>query len=313
MFQIYLDFTPPGLPLINALEIPSEVDLTGFARFLSAQGLPHRITEEGLNQVIWVADERAVAYVQAAYSEYQAGRLPLQEEEPALAPQVSVAQRVFEAFWRYPLSMGLILVCILFLPVGMNLQDVQTDSLFARMMFVMLVDVQGEQYFASMEYTLKQGEVWRLFSPMFVHFSWLHIVFNLLWLWEIGRRIEQVNGSWALLGIVMVSSLVANVLQYVMSSPGFFGGMSGVVFGLLGYALVWSKAIPSRAMGVPNGVYIFMLVYLAIGFTGAIDLLGLGSIANGAHLGGLLGGLATGGLAVLLFRLRHQNQVRPPQ
>lgn len=292
--------------MINALEVPSEQDLSTFTRFLAAQGLPHRITEEGLNQVVWVPDERAAAFVQAAFNDFEAGRLP-EVGEVSSTPGRSIPQKVFEAFWRYPFTMVLIVVCILFFPVGMNLQDVETDGLFARMMFVMLVDVQGEQYFSSIGYTLGQGEVWRLFSPMFVHFSWLHIVFNLLWVWEIGRRIEVVHGSWAMFAVVMVSSLAANVLQYLMSAPGFFGGMSGVVFGLLGHALIWSKLQPSTSspqkdMGVPNGVYIFMLVYLAIGFTGAIDLLGLGSIANGAHLGGLLGGLATGGLAVLLTR-----------
>ena len=51
-----------------------------------------------------------------------------------------------------------------------------------------------------------------------------------------------------------------------------------------------------------------MLVYLVVGFTGVIDLLGLGSLANGAHLGGLIGGFATGGLAGLLER---QRQARP--
>jgi len=293
--------------LINALEVPSEQDLSAFARFLAAQGVPHRITEEGLNQVIWVPDERAAAFVQAAFNDYEAGQLP-DASQIAAEPGKSTAQKVFEAFWRYPLTMVLIAVCILFFPVGMNLQDVETDALFARMMFVMLVDVQGEQYFSSIGYTLGQGEVWRLFTPMFVHFSWLHIVFNLLWVWEIGRRIEHVHGSWAMFAVVMVSSLAANVLQYLMSPPSFFGGMSGVVFGLLGHALIWSKLQPTRSMGVPNGVYIFMLVYLTIGFTGAIDLLGLGTIANGAHLGGLLGGLATGGLAVLL----HRRKLSPP-
>lgn len=307
--RVSFNFTPLGTSLINALEVPSDLDLSAFARFLASQRVPHRITEEGLNQVIWVPDERAAAFVQAAFNDFEAGRLP-EVGEASAVPQKSIRQRVFEAFWRFPLTMVLIFVCLLFFPVGMNLTDVDTDSLFARMMFVMLVDVQGEQYFSSIGYTLGQGEIWRLFTPMFIHFSWLHIVFNLLWVWEIGRRIETVHGAWAFIGVVMFSSLAANVLQYLMSPPSFFGGMSGVVFGLLGHALVWSKAIPTRDIGVPNGVYIFMLIYLAIGFTGAIDLLGLGSIANGAHLGGLLGGLLTGGLAVLLH---HRQQVPPTQ
>ena len=60
-------------------------------------------------------------------------------------------------------------------------------------------------------------------------------------------------------------------------------------------------------MGVPKGIYIFMLVYLVIGFTGVIDLLGLGTLANGAHLGGLIGGVVIGGLTGLLAR---QGQAR---
>lgn len=308
---LYWDFTPIGNPLINALEVPSDIDLSAFARYLGTRGLPFRITEEGLNQVVWVPQEELVPLVQSAFAEFQAGNLDPEPEIQSPAPSKGLAQRIFEVFWRYPVTMALIVISLGFFPVGMNLRDADADGLFARMMFLALVDVQGEQYFATLGYTLEQGEFWRLLSPMFVHFSWLHIVFNLLWVWEIGRRIEMVHSSKALLGVVILSSLAANFVQYWMSGPGFFGGMSGVVFGLLGHALIWSKLVPDKTMGVQNGVYIFMLVYLAIGFTGAIDLLGLGDLANGAHLGGLMGGLVTGGLAVLLHRRSVPPQ--PPQ
>ena len=99
---------------------------------------------------------------------------------------------------------------------------------------------------------------------------------------------------------------MANVTQLMMNGPGFFGGMSGVVFGLLGHSLLWSRLVPERTTRVASGVYIFMLIYLALGFTGAIDLLGLGRLANGAHLGGLAGGLVTGGLAGLLTRFQRR-------
>ena len=134
---------------------------------------------------------------------------------------------------------------------------------------------------------------------MFVHFSWLHIVFNLLWIWEIGRRIELVNGALGLFCVVAVASMIANVSQFMISGPGFFGGMSGVVFGLLGHSLVWSRLLPKKATGVSPSVYIFMLIFLALGFTGVIDTLGVANIANGAHLGGLVSGLITGGLAAM--------------
>jgi len=287
--------------LINALEIPSDINLAAFSRFLSASGIRHRITEEGLNQVVWVPGEAELGFVRSAYSQYTSGELEL-DEAPAQQIQMQLLPRVLSAAKRFPLTLSLIAINVLLFPVGMGLGENAIDGLFGKLIFLAVEEVNGEQYFTSMSYTIEHGQWWRFLTPMFIHFSWLHIVFNLLWVWEIGRRIEFVNGSKGLLIAVVVSSLAANMTQYLMSGPSLFGGMSGVVFGLLGHSLVWSRLVPSKNMGVSNGIYIFMLAYLAIGFTGVIDILGLGSLANGAHLGGLIGGVITGGLAGLLVR-----------
>jgi GlpG protein len=287
--------------LINALEIPSDINLAAFSRFLSSRGIRHRITEEGLNQVVWVPGEAELGVVQSAYSQYTSGELEL-DEAPAQQIQMQVLPRLLSAAKRFPLTLSLIAINVLLFPAGMGLGENAMDGLFGKLIFLAVEEVNGEQYFTSMSYTIEHGQWWRFLTPMFIHFSWLHIVFNLLWVWEIGRRIEFVNGSRGLLIAVVVSSLVANITQYLMSGPSLFGGMSGVVFGLLGHSLVWSRLVPSKNMGVSKGIYIFMLAYLAIGFTGVIDILGLGSLANGAHLGGLIGGVITGGLAGLLVR-----------
>ena len=294
--------------MINALEIPSDINLAAFSRFLSSRGVRHRITEEGLNQVIWVPGEDEVGFVQSAYSQYAAGELEL-DEAPAQQTQMQVLPRLLSAAKRFPLTLSLIVINVLLFPVGMGLGDGEISGLFERLLFVAIQDVNGAQYFTTMSYTIDHGQWWRFLTPMFIHFSWLHIVFNLLWVWEIGRRIEFVNGSLVMLIAVVVSSLGANITQYMMSGPSLFGGMSGVVFGLLGHSLIWSRLVPSKDTGVSNGIYIFMLAYLAIGFTGAIDLLGLGSLANGAHLGGLIGGVVTGGLAGLLARRGPPRQL----
>ncbi len=287
--------------MINALEIPSDINLAAFSRFLSSRGIRHRITEEGLNQVVWVPGEAELGVVQSAYSQYTSGELEL-DEAPAQQIQMQVLPRLLSAAKRFPLTLSLIAINVLLFPAGMGLGENAMDGLFGKLIFLAVEEVNGEQYFTSMSYTIEHGQWWRFLTPMFIHFSWLHIVFNLLWVWEIGRRIEFVNGSRGLLIAVVVSSLVANITQYLMSGPSLFGGMSGVVFGLLGHSLVWSRLVPSKNMGVSKGIYIFMLAYLAIGFTGVIDILGLGSLANGAHLGGLIGGVITGGLAGLLVR-----------
>ena len=293
--------------MINALEIPSDINLAAFSRFLSSRGVVHRVTEQGMNQVVWVSGEQERIFVRSAYSQYTSGELEL-DEAPVVLGKIQIIPRVLSAVRRFPLTLSLIAINVLLFPVGMGLGDGTIDGLFERLMFLAVEEVNGEQYFTTMSYTVEHGQWWRFITPMFIHFSWLHIVFNLLWVWEIGRKIEFTNSAVVLFVAVIASSLAANVTQYLLSGPSLFGGMSGVVFGLLGHSLIWSRLVPWKDVGLPSGIYIFMLVYLVVGFTGVIDLLGLGSLANGAHLGGLIGGFATGGLAGLLAR---QRQARP--
>ena len=293
--------------MINALEIPSDINLAAFSRFLSSRGVVHRVTEQGMNQVVWVSGKQERVFVRSAYSQYTSGELEL-DDAPVVLGKIQIIPRVLSAVRRFPLTLSLIAINVLLFPVGMGLGDGTIDGLFERLMFLAVEEVNGEQYFTTMSYTVEHGQWWRFITPMFIHFSWLHIVFNLLWVWEIGRKIEFTNSAVVLFVAVIASSLAANVTQYLLSGPSLFGGMSGVVFGLLGHSLIWSRLVPSKDVGLPSGIYIFMLVYLVVGFTGVIDLLGLGSLANGAHLGGLIGGFATGGLAGLLAR---QRQARP--
>ena len=289
--------------MIKVIEISSDANLASFSQYLTAQGVYHRLTEERLNQVLWVDSEAAATFVRLAFEKYQVGEL---EVNVSVNHTKSFVTGLTAAMRRFPLTLVVIALNILLFPVGMGSNELGNDSLFARLMLLEIEQVGGDYYFVPLGQTLAEGQWWRLLTPMLIHFSWLHIVFNLLWVWEIGRRIEVINGALALFWVVAVASVMANVTQFMMSGPGFFGGMSGVVFGLLGHSLVWSRLVPERTTGVASGIYIFMLIYLAVGFTGAIDLLGLGKLANGAHLGGLLAGLVTGGLAALSVRFRRR-------
>lgn len=284
--------------MIVALEVPSDKDLSLFTRYLSQMGIAHRIHEDGANQVVLVANEADRERVRAMYEQIERGELRLEAVDP-LGPK-RPGEGVLTYVLRYPLTLALVLINVACYPASYGVDQGELSEWFHAMTFVEFEIRDNGVYFASLAWTLETGQYWRLLTPMFIHFSILHIVFNLLWVWEVGRRIEQVNGASVLLLVVLVSSLSSNMLQYVMSGPSLFGGMSGVVFGLLGYSFVWSRLVPRRSVGLPPGIYIFMFVFLVIGFTGAIDLLGLGALANGAHLGGLLAGLAIGGIAGLL-------------
>jgi len=87
----------------------------------------------------------------------------------------------------------------------------------------------------------------------------------------------------------------SNLVQYAWGGPNF-GGMSGVVYGLLGYIWVRGKLDPGSGLYLHQTTVIMMLVWLAFGFTGIL------SIANGAHLGGLVVGLGWGYLSSLRYR-----------
>lgn len=209
---------------------------------------------------------------------------------------------------RYPATAGLMLVALVFYPAGFGLNHGPGADWFGALLSWMTATpvawVGGQYRFLGLGETLAQGEWWRLLSPMFLHFGLLHLGFNLLWVWVIGQRIEVVNGTATLLLLITLSSLCANLTQYAMSGPGLYGGLSGVVYGLLGHAFVFSRLKPERDLGLPTGLYVFMLGFMLLGFTGVVGFLLQAGVANGAHLGGLLAGLFSGGVAGIAARLK---------
>lgn len=137
-------------------------------------------------------------------------------------------------------------------------------------------------------------EKWRLVSPIFVHFGLMHFVFNGLWLCLLGARIERLSGSLHLLLVVLLSALVSNMSQYVWSGSVYFGGMSGVIYGLLGYIWIRNLLAPHPLISLPRELILFMIGWLFVCMTGVLDiLLGVG-IANAAHASGLLVGMLMG-------------------
>jgi len=157
-----------------------------------------------------------------------------------------------------------------------------------------LISLNQIQFYDFKTTYLIGNEWWRLITPMFIHFSPTHLIFNSLWIYILGREIEQLDGKIIFIFLILFTSIVSNYLQYSFSGPSLFGGLSGVVYGLLGYCFVSETFLRINKFSFPPAIYIFMFVWLLIGFTGFLDLLGFGKIANFAHLGGLLSGILSG-------------------
>jgi len=144
---------------------------------------------------------------------------------------------------------------------------------------------------------MSNGEYWRLITPIFLHFGLFHVIFNGLWTWELGRRIESLTGSFHTFVSVLLMAVASNLGQYLWSGPSLFGGMSGVVYGLLGYVWIRHKVSPRPELAIPAGLLGFMLFWLLLGMSGIIDLFMSGGIANAAHAVGLVTGMILGGWA----------------
>ncbi|OIN09559.1 rhomboid family intramembrane serine protease GlpG [Oceanisphaera psychrotolerans] len=133
--------------------------------------------------------------------------------------------------------------------------------------------------------SLLGSEFWRAFTPALLHFSLMHLVFNLFWWWYLGGMVERRLGHGKLLVLLLVAAVLPNLMQFWASGPRF-GGLSGVVYALLAYVWLSGRLNPARGIGLPDGMAVFMVVWLVLGFAGV-----LGPVANLAHLGGGLIGL----------------------
>lgn len=135
-------------------------------------------------------------------------------------------------------------------------------------------------------------QVYRWVTPVFLHFGLLHITFNLLWWWDIASLIERLQGAARLFGVFMVLAVVPNYAQFLWSGNKF-GGLSGVVYGVLGYVWIYGRVRKDYPLQLRPVIIYMMVGWMLIGFAGVFDQV-IGPMANLAHLGGLVAGVVLG-------------------
>ncbi len=140
---------------------------------------------------------------------------------------------------------------------------------------------------------------WRLVTPILLHFGVLHIGFNMSWMWTLGRQIEFLRGSWRYGLLVLLIAVTSNIAQLYWAGPGF-GGMSGVVFGLVGYAWIKGRTAPQHGISMPYDQLVYSMLFLFLCMTGVF-----GAIANAAHFAGFVTGICCGLRGLALRKLRQ--------
>jgi membrane associated rhomboid family serine protease len=144
------------------------------------------------------------------------------------------------------------------------------------------------------------GDWWRLFTSMFLHYGPIHLAFNMLALWWFGSAVELVLGRGRYLLLYVVSGLAGAAGTLLFAPQSLTVGASGAIFGILGAAFVLERQRTYVLGGGALGIIVINLI-----FTFAIP-----GISIGGHLGGLVGG-ALGTLALSRFGQGHAVYGRP--
>ncbi|KKA08817.1 peptidase S54 [Pseudomonas ogarae] len=282
---------------VAVLRLPLAVDLSGFVKLLQRMQVPHRVSEEAGEQVLWVPDEVSED-VRSLYARFPAGDPEQQLELPDTGGTSRRAGFV-QQLTRSPVTALVLLLSLIVSAVTLLGDNLETLRWLTFLEFRIVGDYIQ---FTPLADSLAAGQWWRLVTPMLIHFGFLHIAMNGMWYWELGRRIEARQGGINLLGLTLLFSLVSNFAQYFFSGPTLFGGLSGVLYGLLGHCWIYQLLAPNPAYHLPRGVLVMMLVWLLLCLSGLVSLIGFGEIANAAHVGGLLVGCFTGLLGGLFAR-----------
>ena len=283
----------------QALSVALEEDLLPLSGLLHQHGVMHRIFEEGGRQIVLVGRQDQAQQVQDLYQAWRGGDVRIELTRHA-SQDTTIPMRA--VLLNTPVTLALILLSIggflIYLYTPLNLLTALSFS---------SSQVSDNQ---SLTQTI-DGQYWRLITPAFLHFGWLHIVFNCLWLWDLGRRVEQVMGHLNMFMLFLVIAVVSNTSQFEFGGGGLFGGMSGVVYGLLGFSWIAPQLQPAWPIQPPKAVMIFMVGWLVVCMSGMVEVLGFGAIANAAHLGGLLCGAVVGVVFAGLSRLDSDKAAAP--
>jgi GlpG protein len=115
-----------------------------------------------------------------------------------------------------------------------------------------------------------------------------------MWWWQLGGSIESTMGKFSLINLLIISALFSNVGQFYVSGANF-GGLSGVVYALVGYVWFIGWLMPEKGLSLSKPIIGFMLFWLLLGYTSLMPI----NVANTAHLLGLLSGCMVAYIQVL--------------
>ncbi len=295
--------------MYRVLEVSLDKDLSQFSRLLWQRKLSHRFQEMDGRQVLLMNSPPQIQEALVLYQQWQSGAVtPASQDTSRVGDFFNAgefANGLVRSFSRAPLTLVLIAVCCvlaviapLATPTALTFDLLYPDFSYGTRTIVL------SQVLAN----FGASELVRMLTPILLHGGLVHLAFNMMWLWELGVRIERVQSSLAVAGAVVVLGLLSNTVQYLYGGGINFGGMSGVVYGLFAYIWMWQLFDPRKGLALPGSLIWFMVISLGI-----MTLLDLRMIANEAHLGGFMAGVIYGATTATLSRVLRAVKPEVPR
>jgi rhomboid protease GlpG len=293
--------------MIGHLEV--ETSARTFCAFLYVQGIANQVElERDGTWALWIHADDQIEAAKVLLNEYrahpqdpkylQAAEQALQKLKQEQATNEAAQKRYFDSGKVFPsaarglglLTGTLIAICV----VTALISDFGSGGGAIDWLFISNYDVRGGVLARlSGLPEIRHGEIWRLFTPMFLHFGIPHLFFNMLWMFDLGTMVERRQGTGRLALLVLPIAALSNLGQYLLHGPEF-GGMSGVVYGLIGYIWMRGKFDPASGLFLHQSTVTMAVIWFFLCLVGVIP-----HVANAAHGFGFGAGLAWGYLSAL--------------
>ncbi|MFO0818901.1 MAG: rhomboid family intramembrane serine protease [Pirellulales bacterium] len=291
--------------------VPTEFDAVRLGDHLFMMGIEVQVEPEGGEWAVWAREEDKVESARQELQRYrEAPRDPrydsaqaaaaakrleqVQQRRKAMELQVDAGEVLRRATpRRRPVVLAIAILCALVFIVSGERTRLNPHLSFTAIRADGRAPADGWS-------SIKSGQVWRLVTPAFIHLSISHLIMNMLAFHYFGGAIEDRRGAVYLAIMILVTAVISNVVQYSWTHSPYFGGFSGVVFGLFGYAWIMTERRPESGIVIGRDTIIMTMIFYSLcilsGMEAFADSLGkwLPPVANACHTGGLLTGLAWG-------------------
>jgi GlpG protein len=290
-------------------EVLDEKMANRLANYLNSTGIEAEFRSQDHGGEVWIMDEDRLRRARAIAAEFAENPDAEKFTNIVFAPRPE-AQEVkhidvrTEIFSRpNAASMGKATLLLITVCTALHLVTGQTPTGAIRLA------LYYSQYVGIGIPEIMSGQVWRLVTPILLHGDFFHLLFNMIWLYQLGNQIEKIKGTLYFSVMVVVLAVLCNTAQFLSSGPAFLG-MSGVVYGLLGYIWMHTRYEAGTRFELSEQTVLFMIIWMAICLLNIIP-----SVANAQHVVGFIVGTiwgyhSSGGLKIWWrrrsIRRRHQ-------